>query len=185
MRIGRGIAARQTEQTTSYEETRNHERCEKPVSDRDLANQVRHRTSAEILRRAGQRATPQRVAVLSAFGESGIHLTAEEIFQRVEGHIPGMTLSTVYRTLELLRDIQIVTETDLGEGVRQYELIDDEPHHHLICSECGYMIDFDDSAVTSLRDYVIETYGFEPHLNHLAIFGRCPMCKASSAPEDA
>jgi Fur family ferric uptake transcriptional regulator len=155
------------------------------LNDHDLADQMRHRTSAEILRRAGHRATPQRVAVLSAFGESGIHLTAEEIFQRVEGQIPGMTLSTVYRTLELLRDIQIVTETDLGEGVRQYELIDDAPHHHLICTECGYMIDFDDSAVTPLRDYVIETYGFEPHLNHLAIFGRCPMCKASAPLEEA
>ena len=68
--------------------------------------------------------------------------------------------------------------------MRQYELIDDEPHHHLICTECGYMIDFDDSAVTSLRNYVIETYGFEPHLNHLAIFGRCPVCKSAGA-EDA
>lgn len=154
--------------------------CEAGLSDRDLADQVRRRASAEILRRAGHRATPQRVAVLSAFGESGTHLTAEELFQRVEGQISGMTVSTVYRTLELLRDIQIVTETDLGGGVRQYELMDDEPHHHLICTECGYMIDFDDSAVASLRDYVSDTYGFEPHLNHLALFGRCPMCQAAA-----
>ena len=47
------------------------------------------------------------------------------------------------------------------------------------------MIDFDDSAVTPLREYVVERFGFEPHLNHLAIFGLCTMCKASPAPEDA
>lgn len=82
-----------------------------------LTDQHRNRTSVEILRRAGHRATPQRVAVLSAFRDSDTHVTAEELFKRVEGRIPGMTLSTVYRTLpRLLRDIQIVTETDLGKG---------------------------------------------------------------------
>ena len=167
--------------TASDETTPHGVDCEVTVSGMDLTDQHRHRTSAEILRRAGHRATPQRVAVLSAFRDSDTHVTAEELFGRVWGRIPGMTLSTVYRTLELLRDIQVVTETDLGEGVRQYELIDDEPHHHLICTECGQMIDFDASAVVSLRDYVIETHGFEPHLNHLAIFGRCPMCRNAEA----
>lgn len=163
----------------TVEKTHRSSDCEAALREDALADQHRSRTSADILRRAGHRATPQRVAVLSAFRDSDTHVTAEELFSRVEGRIPGMTLSTVYRTLELLRDIQIVTETDLGEGVRQYEMIDDEPHHHLICTGCGAMLDLDDSAVVPLREYVSEAYGFEPHLNHLAIFGRCPMCRAA------
>lgn len=167
----------------TLEETHTSSDCEAALREDALADQHRTLTSAEILRRAGHRATPQRVAVLSAFRDSDTHVTAEELFSRVEGRIPGMTLSTVYRTLELLRDIQIVTETDLGEGVRQYELIDDAPHHHLICTECGAMLDLDDSAVVGLRAYVTETYGFEPHLNHLAIFGRCPVCRNAALAE--
>ena len=147
------------EQTALYHETHTHEQCEKPLNDQYLAEQVRHRTSADILRRAGQRATPQRVAVLSAFGETGIHLTAEEIFQRVEDQIPGMTLSTVYRTLELLRDIQIVTETDLGEGVRQYELIDDEPH--LAATRPGLLILADKGYIAAELDRFLAVHGIQ------------------------
>lgn len=132
---------------------------------------------ASTLRRAGQRVTPQRLAVLGAIAAPGGHLTADEVFQRIEGTLPGMTLSTVYRTLELLRDLHIVSETDLGGGVRHYELVTETPHHHLVCARCGDMHELDDAALEPLRGQIRAAHGFEPVLHHLAVFGLCAACQ--------
>jgi Fur family transcriptional regulator, ferric uptake regulator len=136
--------------------------------------------AAALLREANQRATPQRIAVLRAVAEAGCHVTAEAVYRKIAPAMPAITLSTVYRTLERLRDLRIISETDLGEGVRHFELVHSEPHHHLICIGCGAMIDLDDAAVSTLRDRVIADYGFAPHLDHLAIFGHCAACQVSS-----
>ncbi len=137
------------------------------------------RKATELLRYANQRATPQRVAILQAVAEAGGHVTAEAVYRQIVSIMPAITLSTVYRTLERLRDLRIVSETDLGEGVRHFELVHDEPHHHLICTACGAMIDLDDAAVETLRERVIADYGFAPHLDHLAIFGSCVGCQST------
>jgi Fe2+ or Zn2+ uptake regulation protein len=138
--------------------------------------------AAWLLRQANQRATPQRVAVLQAVADAGRHVTAEEVYRKIAPGMPAITLSTVYRTLERLRDLRIVSETDLGEGVRHFELVHGEPHHHLICVACGAMIDLDDEAVSTLRARVIADYGFAPHLDHLAIFGHCAACQPRTFP---
>jgi Fur family ferric uptake transcriptional regulator len=140
------------------------------------------RRATELLRYANQRATPQRVAVLQAVAAAGGHITAEAVYRMIAPGMPAITLSTVYRTLERLRDLRIISETDLGEGVRQFELVHSEPHHHLICTGCGAMIELDDDAVSTLRDRVIADYGFAPHLDHLAIFGHCAACRPTPHP---
>lgn len=129
---------------------------------------------AERLRRAGQRATPQRLMILGAF-RPGEHLSADEVFARVERHLPAVNRSTVYRTLERFRDLGLVSETDLGEGVRQFELLDGR-HHHLVCHDCGARIDLDDALVAPLREAIRERYGFAAGVDHLALFGRCAGC---------
>ena len=129
---------------------------------------------AERLRRAGQRVTPQRAAILGALCP-GEHLSADEVLARVGGRLPAMNRSTVYRVLELFRDIGLVTETDLGGGVRQFELLG-ERHHHLVCRHCGAILDLDDALVRPLREAVRARYGFAATVDHLAIFGRCAAC---------
>lgn len=114
---------------------------EEPISTRGLA---------ERLRRVGQRVTPQRLVILGAL-RPGEHLAADEVFSRVEPLLPGVNRSTVYRTLELFRDLGLVSMTDLGGGARQFELIDDL-HHHLICHRCGAILELDDALVDPLRD---------------------------------
>jgi Fur family ferric uptake transcriptional regulator len=143
-----------------------------PTQSRDLATQ--------LLRSAGQRATPQRITVLESLVEAESHVTADQVFTRVSERLPAMTISTVYRTLERLRDLGLVTETDLGEGVRHFELLDGNPHHHLICQNCGYMFDLADSAVETLRDSIVRDYGFTPRLHHLAVFGVCAHCQSAA-----
>jgi Fur family ferric uptake transcriptional regulator len=131
------------------------------------------------LRRAGQRVTPQRLLILGAF-RPGEHLAADEVFARVERTLPAVNRSTVYRTLELFRDLGLVSETDLGGGVRQFELLDGR-HHHLICRGCGAMLELDDELVRPLRETVHARYGFAAGIDHLALFGRCAACEAAGA----
>ena len=132
------------------------------------------RSLADRLRRVGQRVTPQRLVILGAL-QPGEHLSADDIFARVEPQIPGVNRSTVYRTLELFRDLGLVSETDLGGGARQFELID-EPHHHLICHRCGTLLELDDDLVEPLREGIRARYGFAPSIDHLALFGLCAIC---------
>jgi Fur family ferric uptake transcriptional regulator len=131
---------------------------------------------AERLRRVGQRVTPQRLVILGAL-RPGAHLSADDVFTRVEPLLPGVNRSTVYRTLELFRDLGLVSETDLGGGARQFELIDD-PHHHLICHRCGAILELDDDLVDPLREGIRDRYGFVPAIDHLAVFGFCAECDA-------
>jgi Fur family transcriptional regulator, ferric uptake regulator len=126
------------------------------------------------LRRVGQRVTPQRLVILGAL-RPGEHLAADEVFARVEPLLPGVNRSTVYRTLELFRDLGLVSMTDLGGGARQFELID-ALHHHLICHRCGAILELDDALVDPLRDGIRARYGFTPAIDHLAVFGFCSVC---------
>ncbi|MFM9108561.1 MAG: transcriptional repressor, partial [Chloroflexota bacterium] len=91
---------------------------------------------------------------------------------RREAVLPGVNRSTVYRTLEMLRDMGLVSETDLGGGVRQYERIEGR-HHHLICQGCGGQLELDDALVAPLRQAISRQYGFAAGIDHLAVFGLC------------
>jgi Fur family ferric uptake transcriptional regulator len=136
-----------------------------------------HDAAVRLLHAARQRATPQRVAVLEALLQANTHLTADQMFSNLSDRVPSLTLSTVYRTLERLREVGLITETDLGEGARHFELFGDEPHHHLVCQGCGAMLDLDDRLVAPLRDRIRDELGFAPRLDHLAVFGLCAYCQ--------
>lgn len=137
--------------------------------------------TARRLRQVGQRATPQRLAVLGVL-EPGEHLSADDVFGRVAAKLPGICRSTVYRTLEAFRDAGLVSETDLGAGAREFELLD-ERHHHLVCQRCGVQIELDDALVAPLREAIGRRYGFAPVIDHLAIFGACASCRVSADAE--
>lgn len=136
---------------------------------------------ADRLRGVGQRATPQRLVILGAL-RPGEHLSADEVFARVEGRLPGMNRSTVYRTLELFRDLGLVSETDLGEGARQFELLSGR-HHHLICRACGHQAELEDDLVAPLRDAIAARHNFAASIDHLAVFGLCPACESATGDE--
>ena len=133
----------------------------------------------EVLRRSGQRLTPQRMMVLSALAEHDGHVTAETILERVRPEYPYINLSTIYRTLDLLVELALVAETDLGGGVRQFELLGPHHHHHLICQRCGGTIEIGDETLQPLRHQLQTDYGFEARMDHFAIFGVCRQCRAA------
>ena len=114
--------------------------------------------------------------ILSAIENTDTHVSAEEIYAQVAAKYPQVNISTVYRTLELLKQLNLVTETNMGDGLIRYHYADKGHHHHLVCQQCGAIIDLDESVVAPLKDILIQEYGFMPDLKHLAIFGRCVNC---------
>ena len=134
---------------------------------------------ADIVRKLseqGYRLTPQRIMILSAIENSDDHISAEEIYAQVIAKYPHVNVSTVYRTLELLKRLGLVTETDLGGGRFRYHPAGKGHHHHLVCQECGTIIDLDELVLTPLKDVLLREYKFSADLRHLAIFGRCVKC---------
>ena len=124
----------------------------------------------------GYRLTPQRMMVLDAIENSEHHISAEEIYAQVITKYPHLNISTVYRTLELLHRLGLVTETDLGGGRVRYHPADKGHHHHLVCQECGRVIDLDESVTDNLKKVLKRDYEFTPDIRHLALFGTCADC---------
>lgn len=125
----------------------------------------------------GYRMTPQRMMVLSAIENSDHHISAEEIYAQVTARYPHLNISTVYRTLELLHRLGLVTETDLGGGRVRYHPADKGHHHHLVCQECGKVVDLDESVLENLKRVLRQDYQFDPDIRHLAFFGTCADCR--------
>ncbi|MFU8796443.1 MAG: Fur family transcriptional regulator [Dehalococcoidia bacterium] len=121
--------------------------------------------------------TLQRMLVIEALHNAEQHISAEEIYRQLRSRYPYANISTVYRTLELLKQLNLVTETDFGEDRVRYHVAEKGHHHHLICHSCGKTMDLDDSALNSLRDSLLREYGFGADLRHLAISGRCSSCR--------
>jgi Fur family ferric uptake transcriptional regulator len=134
---------------------------------------------AASLREVGCRLTPQRMMILAAMRQSAGHITAEAIHERVKEQYPFVDISTVYRTLQLLKKLHLITETVLSEGVIEYELCEHGRHHHLVCRQCGKTTALDDSFLRPLADRLEEALGFQADLEHFAIFGICAECRES------
>ena len=124
----------------------------------------------------GYRLTPQRLMTIAAIEHSDGHISAEEIYAQVVSKYPHVNISTVYRTLELLKQLGLVTDTDFGEGRVRYHPVGKGHHHHLVCQECGATVDLGETVLTPLKDVLLREYGFSADLRHLAIFGRCGKC---------
>ncbi|MGO9218009.1 MAG: Fur family transcriptional regulator [Streptosporangiaceae bacterium] len=132
----------------------------------------------EELRARGYRVTPQRQLVLEAVTKLE-HATPEEICASVQQTARGVNISTIYRSLELLEQLGLVTHTHLGHGAPRYHLAAEAEHVHLVCSECGGVTQVGPDAVQPLVTALAEHHGFETDVGHLTVFGRCAGCRAA------
>jgi Fur family ferric uptake transcriptional regulator len=138
------------------------------------------------LRKRGFRLTPQREMVLSVLHDIQGHATAEEIYARVQAISSSVDISTVYRTLELLQEFDLVAAFDLEDGQRHYELLGVHgPHCHLVCRACGKTLGVDQEVVRPLGERLLQEYGFQADLEHLTIPGLCQECQARLALPEA
>ncbi|NHC14987.1 Fur family transcriptional regulator [Motilibacter deserti] len=130
------------------------------------------------LRERGYRLTPQRQLVLEAVATLG-HATPEDVLTEVQRTASGVNVSTVYRTLELLEELGLVTHTHLGHGAPTYHPASEADHLHLVCRDCGRVTEADTSVADELVRRVAQEQGFETDVSHFAIFGRCRDCARS------
>lgn len=131
----------------------------------------------KTLRATGHRLTPQREGVLEVIADSAGHITADEILKRVRARYPFLNKSAVYRTLDLLTRLDLITLTDCGRGRVEYELHRHPHHHHVVCRNCGKVQEVEHSAFACLEKRLQALYGFRADLDHFAIFGLCRKCQ--------
>jgi Fur family ferric uptake transcriptional regulator len=132
----------------------------------------------EELRARGYRVTPQRQLVLEAIAKLD-HATPEEIAAQVQETARGVNISTIYRTLELLDKLGLVTHTHLGHGAPTYHLATDADHVHLVCQECGRVTEVPPDGIRPLVVALDQEQGFETDVSHLTFFGRCAECRSA------
>ncbi|MGH8867957.1 MAG: Fur family transcriptional regulator [Actinomycetes bacterium] len=124
----------------------------------------------------GYRLTPQRQLVLQAISALG-HAAPDEILAEVRRTAAGVNLSTVYRSLEVLEEVGLVTHAHLGHGSPTYHAATDDDHVHLVCRHCGSVTETDVEIVGGLVAALDDRHGFSTDVQHFAIFGRCARCR--------
>lgn len=135
------------------------------------------------LRRRGHRITSQRETILQIFYdlEPGMHLSAEELHQKLVEKNKNVSLATAYRTLKLLSSVGLLRELSFAEGHRHYELkLDKEPHQHIICIDCNTTLEFEDHFLEEAGQKIGNRFNFEVIDAQFKIFGRCPSCQTES-----
>ena len=133
------------------------------------------------LRRRGLRVTSQRIVIHRALCSRDQHMTAEQVRERVSDVLPGVSLPTVYATLELLEDLGLVRRFGTGTGAVLFDSRV-EPHAHTVCRRCGATADLDGSALSEHAFVRAEETGFVPDHAQLVVWGLCGRCAA--APEE-
>src|SRR5712691_8213754 len=134
------------------------------------------KSSNEMLRKRGYRLTPQRFMILSVIQEADEHLSIDQITERVQKRNPYVSLSTIYRTLELLRELGLVRENHLPGEQPHYELAEGKAHHHLVCLRCRTMIHLDDALLGNLNEQLQDQYHFHNLTLDLVAAGYCDTC---------
>ncbi len=132
-----------------------------------------------------ERVTIQRRLIVEALCASAGHRSIGDIQRWLAEFHPEAALQdpTVYRILQWLKDLELVSQTDMGSAGIVYELLG-KPHHHLICLNCGRVSEVDDRYLAPVRDAVEADFDFHPRIEHMAIYGLCPACWAQKQDAD-
>jgi Fur family ferric uptake transcriptional regulator len=135
-----------------------------------------------VLRARGLRLTAQRQLVLEAVYSLG-HATPDQVHSAVSRTASGVNITTVYRTLELLEDLGLVTHTHLSHGSPTYHAVGEDQHVHLVCRGCGDVDEVSPSVLEGLVEGLAGSHGFLVDVGHVALFGICRQCADQSVSE--
>ena len=133
------------------------------------------------IQKAGLRRTGQRDLILEIFLSTEEHLTSEDLHTLVHRKDPSVGLTTVYRTLKLLTEAGLAREVRFGDNKTYYEHHYNHEHHdHMICTECGKVIEFFSPGIEELQDQMASNFGFKPTHHSLRMWGVCADCQATA-----
>ncbi len=131
----------------------------------------------------GMRRTAPRQAILEALLSSGGHVSADELAETVQRRFHSVNLSTVYRTLEVLEDLELIDHIHLGHGRAIYHLVGDD-HQHLFCRECDRVEEVPAERVRPFLSELETEFGFEVDWRHFALVGVCETCRQAEEARD-
>lgn len=130
------------------------------------------------IQRLGLRRTTQRDLIMEIFLRTEEHLTIEDLHWLVHKTDPSVGHTTVYRTLKLLTEAGLAREVRFGDNKTYYEHHYNHEHHdHMICTECGMVIEFFSAEIESMQDKAAESFGFRPTHHSLRLWGICSECQ--------
>ena len=129
----------------------------------------------ELLQGRGLRMTPQRRAIVAEIMATDGHITPSSVARRVQERVPGVNASTIYRTLDLLEQLGVLSHAHLEAGA-EYHRSAESDHVHLTCSRCGSDDSLSLAEAANLKRVIAEHRGFQPDLTHFAISGLCARC---------
>ena len=134
----------------------------------------------EDLKKKGYKLTPQRRAIVDTIiRNEGNHLTAEEIYDEVKKDCPEIGLATVYRTVALLEEVNLLSRLELSDGCSRYEIIhqdEEHRHHHLSCTKCNKVLEVEEDLSDELEQRVESKYKFKIQDHSVKFFGICENC---------
>ena len=153
---------------------------EKVAVDDGVADFSSVETVITFLRSRGSRVTSSRRILLEVLFAAEGHMSAEELADAVQARAPDVHLSTIYRNLEELEHIGVISHSHLGHGPSSY-LLASHAHAHFICADCGKMIEAPEAMFQGLARSARTKLGFSIDPKHFAILGRCADCSTRSA----
>ena len=130
----------------------------------------------EVLRASGYRITPQRQLVLEAV-HTLRHSTPEEILVEVQKTASAVNLSTIYRTIDVLEEVGLITHTHIGHGSPSYRAVGEDVEIHLVCDTCNCVQSVPADTAAGLIEKLRGMAGFETDTSHLSIYGQCAQCQ--------
>jgi len=132
-----------------------------------------------LLKKNNLKFTIQREVILETLYNSNEHLTPEALHHLIQERYPDLKtgIATVYRTLSLLEDSNVVTSLSFGAQGKKYELGAKEHHDHLICTECGEITEFVDEEIEKRQHAITDELGFKMLDHSMQIYGICKKCQ--------
>jgi Fur family peroxide stress response transcriptional regulator len=132
-------------------------------------------SAIEALRSKGYKATPQRIAICRIALNNRKHPSAQQVYDEVRKIHPTVSLATVYKTLEVLRDLNLVQQLNFPKGQARFDSYMN-PHVNLICLKCGKITDLDDITTKEIAKKVAATTKFKPNGQRIDVYGVCQKC---------
>lgn len=139
----------------------------------------------QSVRQQGERVTIQRELVIEALAATGGHLTIQDVSADIRKRHPERLLPdpTIYRILQKLKELGVISQTDIAERGTVYQVIEPHRHHHLICLNCHAITEIADTLFDDLRTELLSQYHFRARIDHMAIYGYCAVCSPQEVGE--
>lgn len=141
------------------------------------------RAIIDALRKSGYKATPQRIAVCKAALQTSTHPSAQEIYKKVKEQYPTISLATVYQTLKVLKELNLVQELPFFHRKTRFDPYT-KPHINLVCLKCGSIKDLEDPTAKIIVEKIKNTAKFEVNGQRIDIYGICERCGRSVKKEE-